>query len=318
MTNALTSTAGRILRWAPLLYTNCKLICIETTRERDSLKRIPPGFNWASSIANHTFIFLLVMTYCTITPIIVPFGLLYFGGSYFVDKHTLLFFGQPKEDLCGLMFPVAFNQLCATLCCYNLVMFGYFLGAGFGPGIAVTVLTTSGCILFWIYMSVKWENIGFYGSLEGITRTEMIYDETFKYEFLHPLLMPIPPEQREYESHEQCTWKQRGLTLAEVCLRGVGRKSSRTCSLSSLDDKVIEMKEQRACTSNKFQIHARSAQKKSRSSSSDDDIIEMKEQSFISKGSSQQNSECLVESHSEPSPNEFQIPTSLTKQNSWV
>lgn len=156
MTNALFKAAGRLLKWIPLCITHCKLACCaKSKRVRDQIRKVPPGFGWSSAIANHTFIFLIVMTYCTITPIIIPIGLLYFAVMYFIDKHLLLYFGQPKVDFVGLMFPVAFNQLCFCLCLYNLVMFGYFLGAGFIPGIVITVLTAIASILYWIYMAYK-------------------------------------------------------------------------------------------------------------------------------------------------------------------
>jgi hypothetical protein len=233
MTNAILKSAARLIKWMPLCCTHCKLaLCAKSKRKRDMLKRVPPGFDWAGAIATHTFIFLLVMTYCTITPIIVPFGLLYFAFMYFIDKYQLLFVGQPKTNLVGMMYPVAFNQLCFALCIYNLVMFGYFLGAGFIPGIVISILCAIFCILYSAYMNYKyvltrtilifrWEDIGFYGSLDGILELSTIDKKKFRYEYVHPILMPIPPEKREYETHEQLLWKQRGYTLSDVSHKGV-------------------------------------------------------------------------------------------------
>lgn len=157
MTNAILKSAMKLLGWLPLCIANCKLhLCAKSQKARDTIKKVPGGFSWSSAICNHTFMFLLIMTYCTITPIIIPVGFTYFIFAYALDKYTLIYKGQPKVDLVGLMFPTAFNQLCFCIVLYNIVMFGYFLGAGFIPGIVVTILTAIFGILYWVYMAYKY------------------------------------------------------------------------------------------------------------------------------------------------------------------
>lgn len=108
----------------------------------------------------------------------------------------------------------------------------------------------------------RWEDIGFYGSLDGILQKKKIGGNKFKYEYVHPMFMPIPPQEREYETHEQLLWKQRGYTLSEVSYNGVynhkwprrtldagKNKDDEDCNTSSSstvdvgEDNVIEMKD---------------------------------------------------------------------------
>lgn len=50
----------------------------------------PPGIEWGQSIPQHVFVFLVMIMYQPIVPLMNLFALVYFGGTYIVWKHQCL------------------------------------------------------------------------------------------------------------------------------------------------------------------------------------------------------------------------------------
>lgn len=70
-------------------------VLAKTPREHGSA-RSPGAFNYGTGYAAPLLIFIIVLEYSTIAPIILVFGALYFGITYVVYKYQFLY-GRYKE-----------------------------------------------------------------------------------------------------------------------------------------------------------------------------------------------------------------------------
>jgi calcium permeable stress-gated cation channel len=67
---------------------------------------------------------MIVFTYAVICPVIVPFGMLYFGFSLIVYKKQILYVYQPVYESGGAMFPGALQKTLFGLTCGQLTFIG--------------------------------------------------------------------------------------------------------------------------------------------------------------------------------------------------
>jgi lysine-specific demethylase 3 len=77
-------------------------------------------------------LFSLFLPYYTlvICPVIVPFGMLYFGFSLIVYKKQILYVYQPVYESGGAMFPGALQKTLFGLTCGQLTFIGYLFTRG--------------------------------------------------------------------------------------------------------------------------------------------------------------------------------------------
>lgn len=61
----------------------------------------PGGFHYGRFLAEHTLIFVYVMCYSCLAPLILPVGFAFFAGSYIVYKRQLLFVYEPEYETGG-------------------------------------------------------------------------------------------------------------------------------------------------------------------------------------------------------------------------
>lgn len=70
---------------------------------------------------------VIVFTYAVISPIILPFGLIYFLGALTVYKKQILYVYSPVYESGGAMFPLAVQRTLFGLVCSQLTFWGYLL-----------------------------------------------------------------------------------------------------------------------------------------------------------------------------------------------
>ncbi|KAL1920405.1 uncharacterized protein VTP21DRAFT_782 [Calcarisporiella thermophila] len=87
----------------------------------------PPLVNYGWIYPQSLFIFIIVLTYSTISPLILLFGMVYFGIGFIVHKYQLLYlFFHPYESG-GTIWPRLFNRIIVGLVIFQLTMLGLFL-----------------------------------------------------------------------------------------------------------------------------------------------------------------------------------------------
>ncbi len=95
-----------------------------TQRELDEVYRdenVQYGWEFPSQL----LVIVIVFTYATICPVILPFGALYFMGSLVVYKKQVLYVYTPVYESGGALFPDAVQRMLFGLVCGQVVFIGY-------------------------------------------------------------------------------------------------------------------------------------------------------------------------------------------------
>ncbi|KAK6150094.1 hypothetical protein DH2020_017619 [Rehmannia glutinosa] len=86
----------------------------------------PGDLGYATKIPGDMLIVTIVLCYSVIAPLILPFGVLYFGLGWLVLRNQVLKVYVPKYETYGRMWPHMFIRIMASLILYQVTMIGYF------------------------------------------------------------------------------------------------------------------------------------------------------------------------------------------------
>lgn len=86
----------------------------------------PGDLGYGTRIPADLLIFTIVLCYSIITPLIVPFGVIYFGLGWLILRNQALKVYVPSYETYGRIWPHIFNRIMASLLLYQLTMFGFF------------------------------------------------------------------------------------------------------------------------------------------------------------------------------------------------
>ncbi|GAA5962187.1 hypothetical protein JCM8115_006622 [Rhodotorula mucilaginosa] len=102
-----------------------QLFLTRTPRDHATLNA-PTSLNLGVVYPQALLIWTIGITYSIITPLILPFAMLYFGLAYFVYKYRFLFvFYRPYESR-GQAWPLAYNRVGLGLLIFQVFMLGLF------------------------------------------------------------------------------------------------------------------------------------------------------------------------------------------------
>jgi len=179
------------------------------TPRQKYMMRQPDPASYGATLAMHSFIMLLVFTYSTINPLILPIAMLYFASFYIVQKYNILFHNRQANEHGGFHWPTAFSQMCLALCIYHLIMLGIFIGVTFAFGIVVSVICFLLTVLYWAYFHFEWRPLTYYSSLADLSpvspsdvdKLPEDHSEAYK----HPVLRPLEPLEKEWDDQVEET-----------------------------------------------------------------------------------------------------------------
>ncbi|PIA30024.1 hypothetical protein AQUCO_05700019v1 [Aquilegia coerulea] len=86
----------------------------------------PGDINYATRVPNDLLIVTIVLCYSVIAPIIIPFGVAYFGVGWLVLRNQALKVYVPSYESYGRMWPHMHGRILAALIIYQVTMIGYF------------------------------------------------------------------------------------------------------------------------------------------------------------------------------------------------
>jgi Calcium-dependent channel, 7TM region, putative phosphate len=95
-----------------------------TQRELDAVYRLE-NVQYGWEFPTQLLVVVIVFTYAVISPIILPFGLLYFMGALTVYKKQILYVYSPVYESGGTMFPIAVQRSLFGLVCAQVTFWGY-------------------------------------------------------------------------------------------------------------------------------------------------------------------------------------------------
>merc|ERR1711916_17918 len=114
------------------------------------------------SYARHCLVFVIITTYSTMNPLILPFGLIYYGLCYLTARHNLIYVYKPQHVSEGDMFPSIFTRLMWGLILYQLVMAAVLGLSQFIAAVAIFVLLVL-TFLFWLWTDRQMHQRSKYG-----------------------------------------------------------------------------------------------------------------------------------------------------------
>ena len=83
------------------------------------------NFGWGYPVP--VFMFVVILVYSTISPLILVFGVIYFAMSYLVCKYQLLYVYFHSYEVAGRMWPMVFSRIIIGLIIFELTSAGLFL-----------------------------------------------------------------------------------------------------------------------------------------------------------------------------------------------
>lgn len=174
-----------------------------------ALARSPPELSYGVVYANSTLIFVIIMIYSCVRPVILVFGAIYFAIGYLTYKYQLLYvYFHPYESY-GRIWPVIYNRLTLGLLIFQTTMLGLFmLKHAYYLGILLAPLPV-GTVWFWYKTINTYKRTAKYVPLE-LLRPEHALEMDSSLEhlsqhhqlFANSLLPPgsgsevVPPSQR--------------------------------------------------------------------------------------------------------------------------
>ncbi len=119
----LAGLALELSRLVPLLVS--RLLLLTASTETDIRRILRPGAaDFADMYSRNLLILVIVLSYSTIAPVILPFGAAYFFFAYFVWKHQLVYVLTSEYDSRGRIWPKIFRFCCISLFVAQLTVLG--------------------------------------------------------------------------------------------------------------------------------------------------------------------------------------------------
>uniref|UniRef100_A0A2C9WBC1 CSC1-like protein HYP1 n=1 Tax=Manihot esculenta TaxID=3983 RepID=A0A2C9WBC1_MANES len=122
VTSGWTSLSSELARLFPLLCSFIKKLCAR----RDGDKFEVPAIPYYSEIPSVLFFVLLGVTYFFLSPLILPFLLIYFCLGYIIFRNQLLNVYAPKYETGGNFWPVVHNSTIFSLILMHVIAIGIF------------------------------------------------------------------------------------------------------------------------------------------------------------------------------------------------
>ncbi|KAF8413528.1 hypothetical protein HHK36_001519 [Tetracentron sinense] len=113
-------------RIVPLIIYHLKKKYLCKTEAELKEAWIPGDLGYATRVPNDLLIITVTLCYSVIAPLIIPFGVLYFGLGWLILRNQALKVYVPSYESYGRMWPHMHTRILAALIIYQVTMFGYF------------------------------------------------------------------------------------------------------------------------------------------------------------------------------------------------
>ncbi|KAL5977141.1 CSC1-like protein erd4 [Asimina triloba] len=113
-------------RLVPLIiyHLKRKYLCKTETELKEAWA--PGDLSLATRVPNDMLIVTIVLCYSVIAPLIIPFGVAYFGVGWLVLRHQALKVYVPSFESNGRMWPHMHSRIVAALILHQITMLGFF------------------------------------------------------------------------------------------------------------------------------------------------------------------------------------------------
>ncbi|CAI8588266.1 unnamed protein product [Vicia faba] len=124
MLDGWAGIASEILRLKPLVIYHLKNVFLVKT-ERDREKAMDPGsVDYPETLPSLQLYFLLGIVYAVMTPILLPFILIFFAFAYLVYRHQIINVYNQQYESAAAFWPQVHSRIIASLLISQLLLFG--------------------------------------------------------------------------------------------------------------------------------------------------------------------------------------------------
>ncbi|XP_021279288.1 CSC1-like protein At1g32090 [Herrania umbratica] len=124
MIDGWAGIASEILRLKPLVIFHLKNMFLVKT-ERDREKAMDPGsVDYPETLPSLQLYFLLGIVYAVVTPILLPFILVFFAFAYLVYRHQIINVYNPQYESGAAFWPHVHSRILASLLISQLLLMG--------------------------------------------------------------------------------------------------------------------------------------------------------------------------------------------------
>ncbi|KAM4101280.1 hypothetical protein ACJW30_05G131700 [Castanea mollissima] len=113
-------------RIVPLIIFHVKKKYLCKTEAEVKEAWLPGDLNYGTRAPGDMLIFTIVLCYSVMAPIIIPFGIVYFGLGWLILRNQALNVYVPSYESYGRMWPHLHTRILAALILHQVTMFGYF------------------------------------------------------------------------------------------------------------------------------------------------------------------------------------------------
>ncbi|XP_071731048.1 CSC1-like protein HYP1 [Rutidosis leptorrhynchoides] len=122
VTNGWTNTSSELFRLMPLISSYMSKLFFVETDEQFEVPELP----YASEIPRLLLFGVLGITYFFLSPLILPFLLVYYCLAYIIWRHQLLNVYSPKFETGGTFWPIVHNSTIFALILMHMIAVGIF------------------------------------------------------------------------------------------------------------------------------------------------------------------------------------------------
>ncbi|CAM8887727.1 unnamed protein product [Rhodiola kirilowii] len=112
-------------RIVPLIIFHIKRKYLCKTEAELKEAWFPGDFGYGTRVPGDMLIITIVLCYSVIAPLIIPFGVAYFGIGWLVQRNQAIKVFVPSYESNGRMWPHINNRMLGALLLYQVTMFGY-------------------------------------------------------------------------------------------------------------------------------------------------------------------------------------------------
>ncbi|CAK9321460.1 unnamed protein product [Citrullus colocynthis] len=124
MVDGWAGIASEILRLKPLVIFHLKNLFLVKT-DRDRAKAMDPGsVEFPETLPSLQLYFLLGIVYAVVTPILLPFILVFFAFAYLVYRHQIINVYNQQYESVGAFWPHVHSRIIASLLISQLLLLG--------------------------------------------------------------------------------------------------------------------------------------------------------------------------------------------------
>ncbi|KAI4297301.1 hypothetical protein L6164_037195 [Bauhinia variegata] len=114
-------------RIVPLIIFHIKKKFLCKTEAEVKEAWLPGDLSYGTRVPGDMLIVTIVLCYSVIAPLIIPFGVAYFGLGWLILRNQALKVYVPSYESYGRMWPHIHNRILASLILYQVTMVGYFI-----------------------------------------------------------------------------------------------------------------------------------------------------------------------------------------------